>query len=370
MFSQMPPPPSKTQRGFTLIELLVAGVLSVIVILVTWSGLISAMTMSQAAESRSARQSELNRALDFMTNEIRMARSINATSAPSANSGAPGGASPSPSNAKNAPNESASLTTTSTTVSLTDVVTSAGVNLSSLGSYGTLGLYLERATRSVPAICPTGGPNAGAPPPTPSDFDPIVYDIRPSTIGWLQPRMLTRYGRVPDADGTINPCKSPVSSDPMVDALSTNMQNMPTCSGMLSGDGGFYSCVEGRQTNLFFQSDVSNIEVRKVSSTVASRVHNIQPSGISSSGCVGEANLRSQSGTSPSTILFVNEKTVPVKVYWLNYSGAREYFFDLAPNESLTQPTFITHPWVVTDSNDVCLDIFVSNAQTSSAILQ
>lgn len=361
---------SKTQQGFTLIELLVAGVLSVVVILVTWSGLVSAMSMSQAAEARSARQAELNRALDFMTNEIRMARSINATLAPSANSGAPGGASPSPSKAKSDPNESASLTMTSTTASLSDVVTSAGVNLSSLGSYGTLGLYLERPTRSVPAICPAGGPNAGAPPPTPADFDPIVYDIRPSTSGWLQPRMLTRYGRAPDADGTIDPCKSPVSSDPIIDALSTNRQNMPTCSGMLSGDGGFYSCVEGRQANLFFQSDVSKIEVRQVNSTVSSRVHSIQPSSISSSGCGGEANLRSQSGTSPSTILFVNEKTVPVKVYWLNYSGAREYFFGLDPNQSLTQPTFITHPWVVTDSNDVCLDVFVSNAQTSSAILQ
>lgn len=174
---------SKTQQGFTLIELLVAGVLSVVVILVTWSGLVSAMSMSQAAEARSARQAELNRALDFMTNEIRMARSINATLAPSANSGAPGGASPSPSKAKSDPNESASLTMTSTTASLSDVVTSAGVNLSSLGSYGTLGLYLERPTRSVPAICPAGGPNAGAPPPTPADFDPIVYDIRPSTSG-------------------------------------------------------------------------------------------------------------------------------------------------------------------------------------------
>ncbi len=370
MFSQLQQQQGKTQRGFTLIELLVAGVLSVVVILVTWSGLISAMTMSQAAESRSARQNELNRALDFMTNEIRMARSINATSAPSANSGAPSGASPSPSNAKSALNSSASLITTSSTVSLADVVTSAGVNLSSLGSYGTLGLYLERPTRAVPAICPAGGPNAGAPPPTPADFDPIVYDIRPSTSGWLQPRMLARYGRVPDADGTINPCKNPVSSDPMIDALSTNMQTMPTCSGWLLGDGGFYSCVEGSQANLFFQSDVSNIEVRKVNSTVASRVHSIQPPSVASSGCVGEANLRSQSGTAPSTIVFVNQKAVPIKVYWLDYSGARVYFFDLAPNESLTQSTFINHPWVVTDSNNVCLGVFVSNAQTSSAILQ
>lgn len=205
--------------GFTLVELLVAGVISTIVILVAWSGLVSAMSISQTAQARSARQAELNRALDFMTNEIRMARSIN---------------------------QSATLTANGTTVSLNDVVTSAGVNLASLGSYGTLGLYLERPIAEAPTICPVGGPNAGAAPPAPADFDPIVYDIRPSPSGWLQPRMVARYGRVPLADGTINPCSSPVSSDPMVDALSTTMKTTPTCSGVLSGDGGFYSCVEGK----------------------------------------------------------------------------------------------------------------------------
>jgi prepilin-type N-terminal cleavage/methylation domain-containing protein len=240
-----------SNQGFTLIELLVAGAISAIVILVAWSGLVSAMNMSQEAQARSARQSELNKALDFMTNEIRMARSINASS---------------------------TLTANGTTITLPNVVTSAGVNLTNLGSYGTLGLYLERPTApNIPAICPVGGPNAGAPPPTPADFDPVVYDIRPSLSGWLQPRMVARYGRVPAADGTINPCSNPVSSDPMVDALSVSRPSPPPCSGVLSGSGGFYSCVDGKQANLFFQSDVSNVEVRQVSSTVTSRLSTINP---------------------------------------------------------------------------------------------
>lgn len=244
--------------GFTLVELLVAGVISTIVILVAWSGLVSAMNISQTTEARSARQAELNLALDFMTNEIRMARSIN---------------------------QSATLTANGTTVSLNDVVTSAGVNLASLGSYGTLGLYLELPIAEAPAICPAGGPNAGAAPPTPTDFDPIVYDIRPSPSGWLQPRMVARYGRIPLADGTLNPCSSPVSSEPMVDALSTTMNTTPTCSGVLSGSGGFYSCVEGKEAKLFFQSDVSDTEVRSVSSTAASRVFTITPPSTPSGTC-------------------------------------------------------------------------------------
>ena len=333
-----------SNQGFTLIELLVAGILGAVVILVAWSGLISAMSMSQEAQSRSARQAELYKALDFMTNEIRMARSINASS---------------------------TLTANGTTVSLPDVVTSAGVDLANLGSYGTFGLYLERPTgTNIPTICPVGGPNAGVAPPTPADFDPIVYDIRPSPSGWLQPRMLARYGRVPAADGMINPCSSPVSSDPMIDALSTTRQSNPTCSGVLSGAGGFYSCVEGKQVNLFFQSDISKVEARQVSSTVASRVLDIQPQTAPSAGCPGEAGLRSVSGTKKAELIFINQKGIPAKIYWIDYSGARIFYFNLSPSQSLKVNTKLDNSWVVTDSSNVCLGIFTAQSGKSLATIQ
>jgi prepilin-type N-terminal cleavage/methylation domain-containing protein len=323
-----------TNHGFTLIELLVATLITSVVILVAWSGLISAMSMSQAAEAKSARQSELNKALDFMTNEIRMARSIN---------------------------ESGTLAANGTTVTLANVIASAGVNPSALGSYGTISLYLERPTQTnIPAICPAGGPNAGAPPPTPADFDPIVYDIRPSPSGWLQPRMVTRYGRVPSSDGTINPCSRPISSDPMIDALSTVMQTTPACTGVLSGDGGFYSCVNGKEVNLFFQSDIDNAQIKQVSSTVASRVLSIQPHVAPPSGCPGESSLHSASGTKKSKLTFLNQKNIPVKIY-----------ADLAPHNTLKDvKTSIDDPWVVTDSNQVCVGIFIADSKKSVATIQ
>jgi prepilin-type N-terminal cleavage/methylation domain-containing protein len=333
-----------SDRGFTLIEFLVAGVISAVVILVAWSGLVSAMNMSQEAQARSERQSELNKALDFMTNEIRMARSINASS---------------------------TLTANGTTVTLPNVVTSAGVNLANLGSYGTLGLYLERPTApNIPAICPMGGPNAGAPPPTPADFDPVVYDIRPSPSGWLQPTMVARYGRVPAADGTINPCSSPVSSDPMIDALSITRSSAPTCSGVLSGSGGFYSCVTGKQVDLFFQSDISKVEARQVSTAVSSRVLDIQPQTLAATECPGESTLRSKVGAKPSNLTFVNQRNASVKVYWLDYTGARMYYFDLAPNQVVKQNTYDKHHWVVTDSNQACVDIFVAKKKDTLATIQ
>jgi prepilin-type N-terminal cleavage/methylation domain-containing protein len=336
--------PRLSHQGFTLIELLVATLITSVVILVAWSGLISAMSMSQAAEARSARQSELNKALDFMTNEIRMARSIN---------------------------ESGNLAANGTTVTLQDVITSAGVNPAVLGNFGTISLYLERPTQNnIPAKCPVGGPNADLPPPMPADFDPIVYDIRPSSSGWLQPRMVVRYGRVPSSDGTINPCSSPISSDPMIDALSTVMKTTPTCSGVLSGDGGFYSCVNGKEVNLFLQSNIDNAQVKQVSSAVASRVLNIQPQPAPPSGCPGESSLRSMAGQKKAEIIFVNQKNIPVKVYWIDYSGSRAYSFDLMPNQTFKQKTYVNNPWVVTDSSQVCVDIFVATSKKMMAVIQ
>jgi prepilin-type N-terminal cleavage/methylation domain-containing protein len=279
----------RRNQGFTLIELLVASLLTSVVILIAWNGLISALNMSQVAEARTTRQSELNKALDFMTNEIRTARSIN---------------------------QSGSVAANGTTVSLEDVVTHAGINLAALGNYGTIGLYLEKPTSSnIPATCPAGGPNAGSPPPTPANYDSIVYDIRSSPSGWLQPQMLARYGRVPSSDGTINPCSSPVSSDPMVDALSTSMKTTPTCTGgVLSGAGGFYSCAVGKQVNLFFQSDVSSAETRQVNSAASSRVLDLNPTqgeltlDMNVSG--GVANLTwNWSGNPPAVTSYTVHKT-------------------------------------------------------------
>ncbi|HEY9827288.1 MAG TPA: prepilin-type N-terminal cleavage/methylation domain-containing protein [Stenomitos sp.] len=336
--------PLNHQQGFTLTELLVGAILGAVVILVAWSGLITAMSVSQAAEARSARQVELNRAIDFITNEVRMARAVN---------------------------ESATLKANGTTVSLADVATSAGVNLSNLGSYGTISLYLERDTSpNIPSICPAGGPNAGAVPPAPAAFDPIIYDVRPSPSGWLKPKMLARYGRVPNGDGTINPCSTPVSSDPMIDALSTTMKNTPTCSGLLSGDGGFYSCVEGKQVNLFIQSDVSNVEAKQVNSAVSSRILDIQSQPIESSGCAGESQLRSKSSDTPSHLTFSNQKSTPIKLYWLDFAGARVYYQDLAPGEVTTMNSFITHPWVITDPSQVCLGIFVADTESGAITMQ
>ncbi len=235
-------------QGFTLVELLVAMLISMIVIAVAAWSFTTITNMIKVSEIEGERRIDLSRAFDFMTYEIRAAKRVNHTATTIANG---------------------------SSVSVADVVASSGLNLASLGSYGTLVLYLEIPTlEQPPAICPAGGPNAGQPPPAPADYDQVVYDIRSNLTHWLGPRVITRYGRVPQLDGSINPCSNPVGSDILVDAITDVAPTpTPTCSApsALSGSGGFYACVYGGLVNLYLRSQVINLQTEAVDSNALSR---------------------------------------------------------------------------------------------------
>jgi Tfp pilus assembly protein PilE len=240
----------KQAQGFTLVELLVALLISMIVIAVAAWSFTTITNMIKVSEIEIERRADLSRAFDFITYEIRAAKRVNHTATTIANS----------------------------SITVADVAASSGLSLASLGTYGTLVLYLEIPILDPPpAVCPAGGPNAGLPPPAPADYDQVVYDIRTNLTHWLGPRVITRYGRVPQLDGSINPCSSPVGSDILVDAITdVNPTPTPTCNppSVLSGSGGFYACVYGGLVNLYLQSQVINLKTQDVDSNALSRPGN------------------------------------------------------------------------------------------------
>lgn len=81
----------------------------------------------------------------------------------------------------------------------------------------------------------------------------------------------------------------------------------------------------------------------------------------SNTSCRDERNLRSVQGNTHTTMKFVNRTNQEVRSYWLDYNGRRVFYKAIPPNGNYTQPTFQTHPWVITDARDNCLDIYVSN---------
>lgn len=63
---------------------------------------------------------------------------------------------------------------------------------------------------------------------------------------------------------------------------------------------------------------------------------------------------------------FINKRPHEVRTYWLDYNGRRVFYKAIAPNGQYTQPTYKTHPWVVTDQKDNCIEIYVSNNRSST----
>jgi von Hippel-Lindau disease tumor supressor len=86
-----------------------------------------------------------------------------------------------------------------------------------------------------------------------------------------------------------------------------------------------------------------------------------------STACHNEHGLRSKKGNVHTRMKFVNNSAKEVKIYWLNYSGDRVFYKSIAPHAKYVQPTYKTHPWVVTDQHENCMSIFVSSLPSAIA---
>ncbi len=67
----------KKNAGFTLIELLVAMAITTIVVSIAGFGLVTITSANTKAETETQRRVDLNRALDFISNEVRIATQVN-----------------------------------------------------------------------------------------------------------------------------------------------------------------------------------------------------------------------------------------------------------------------------------------------------
>src|SRR5690606_31388582 len=74
--------------------------------------------------------------------------------------------------------------------------------------------------------------------------------------------------------------------------------------------------------------------------------------------CGEEGRLRSQRTDIESRLIFHNRSGVPVRLFWLDYDGRRRPYMTLDPGETGVQPSFYSHPWLVTDLRGRCLGIY------------
>ena len=86
--------------------------------------------------------------------------------------------------------------------------------------------------------------------------------------------------------------------------------------------------------------------------------------------CPAERGLRSINGNFHTQVRFVNDSARPVQTYWLDYQGKRVPYKVMPPHSSHTQPTYLTHPWVVTDEGQRCLGVYFPDDRERTVTLK
>jgi len=78
-----------------------------------------------------------------------------------------------------------------------------------------------------------------------------------------------------------------------------------------------------------------------------------------SPACPQAAVAKAQNEATPVVVTFTNRHGAKVSLFWLNHVGAREAFAVIKDGETYTQNTYLTHPWLVMDQFNRCIDLFV-----------
>ena len=82
------------------------------------------------------------------------------------------------------------------------------------------------------------------------------------------------------------------------------------------------------------------------------------------------SSRRSIDGSVETAITFVNSSDGSITVYWVDYLGTEQFWFELQPGQSQRQETFVTHPWCVRDktSNTALLAVVAVRFEQVAAI--
>lgn len=243
----------KTSNGFTLIELLVAILITSILITVTGWGVIAITQNDKKAKAETERRIELNRALDFIADEVRQAKPI----------------------AKD-----------------------ASANLSTVASNFSSSSKTPVLTLQIPGISQR-----------------VIYYIASSTSPWLGPNVISRWGPNLNSDGTYSNPTTPANwtYEPLADLIVNEGPASDPCNPgwslnpPLASIKGFYACVDpsGKIAKVFLRGKLidaygNSINPLEVSSKVAARPYNVAftlNTGSSNSGGNGGTITISQPST-------------------------------------------------------------------------
>ncbi len=83
-----------------------------------------------------------------------------------------------------------------------------------------------------------------------------------------------------------------------------------------------------------------------------------------------EGTLKSAADSRPTSVLFVNDTSGELKIYWLDFEGKRKLYGSVQPGGRYHVDTFIDHAWVVVDAKGVARAVFVAQPSAGQAVIE
>jgi hypothetical protein len=96
----------------------------------------------------------------------------------------------------------------------------------------------------------------------------------------------------------------------------------------------------------------------------------VAPSGPDQASVDANTPTKSINSNTPALITFVNQSQQTVDIYWIDFGGNRQLYKTLEIGGSLTQQTYLTHPWLVTDASGQPWSVYLPQAQPRTIYLQ
>ncbi len=90
--------------------------------------------------------------------------------------------------------------------------------------------------------------------------------------------------------------------------------------------------------------------------------------GVEEYACSGEGRIKSSQSDGIS-MDFINQRGSNMSIYWLDYNAKRvSYRQNLPTGQTHSQGTFVTHPWLITDSTGTCIGIYRPITKTNKTL--
>ncbi len=110
-----------------------------------------------------------------------------------------------------------------------------------------------------------------------------------------------------------------------------------------------------------FRADLARAYIKKLGSSAPadiSAMPNVSASkDVPDPPCRNRGNLRSQMSDEATKLTFINRSGATRNIVWLDFASNAKSFGRLKNGDQIELDTFLTHPWMVTDSGGACLQI-------------